>query len=170
MSFVGMLRTAVLVLSASAALVTACTPRAHELIPDPDPIQSVPPPEAAGTTLRVEVTGIQGQAGLVRLAVYQGSDGFPAEHERAFLTRVLPASDSRLEASFSEMPAGTYAVAVIHDSNDNGELDKNWVGMPTEGYGVSNDPPARLGPPRFDDARFSWPTPKATVTVRLRYP
>ena len=52
-----------------------------------------------------------------------------------------------------EAPPGTYAVAVHHDANANGAMDSNFLGMPKEGYGVSNDVRSRFRPPRFSEAQ-----------------
>ncbi|WP_420583366.1 DUF2141 domain-containing protein [Reichenbachiella sp.] len=56
--------------------------------------------------------------------------------------------------SFKDVPSGTYAVAVIHDANDNGELDTGAFGIPTEAYGFSNDARGMFGPADFDESQF----------------
>ena len=55
-----------------------------------------------------------------------------------------------------DVAPGDYAVSVFHDENSNGKLDRNFMGMPKEGVGKSNDAAGHFGPPKYDDARFSY--------------
>ena len=57
---------------------------------------------------------------------------------------------------FAGVPAGTYAVTVLDDTNMNGKMDFNLIGMPTKGYGFSKDAKATLSPPSFSAASFSY--------------
>jgi uncharacterized protein (DUF2141 family) len=70
---------------------------------------------------------------------------------------------------FEGIPQGTYAVSVFHDENMNGKLDKNFVGAPKEGYGASNNPKKRMGPPKFDEAKFSADQLQHSVEIKLIY-
>jgi uncharacterized protein (DUF2141 family) len=70
---------------------------------------------------------------------------------------------------FSGVAPGDYAVSVFHDENANGTLDRNFIGMPKEGVGASNDAAGKLGPPRFEDARFSYKGGQQTLTIHLKY-
>jgi uncharacterized protein (DUF2141 family) len=66
-----------------------------------------------------------------------------------------------------DLPAGEYAVQVLHDENDNGKLDTNFMGMPTEGYGFSNNPQV-MRRAHFDEAKFPLGEAAASIVVRLR--
>ena len=66
------------------------------------------------------------------------------------------------------LPAGSYAVAIIHDENGNRKLDTAF-GIPREGFGFSRNPAIRFGPPRFAAARFLLPEGGAAQQVRMRY-
>ena len=57
-------------------------------------------------------------------------------------------------AVIKHLPPGTYALALIHDENGNGKVDTNWIGMPKEGVGASNNATGTLGPPSWRDAKF----------------
>lgn len=70
---------------------------------------------------------------------------------------------------FEDIPPGTYALVVIHDENMNGKLDRNVLGIPTEGYGFSNDPKSVFHAPSFSAASFSYNGEDLELTVRLRY-
>ena len=69
--------------------------------------------------------------------------------------------------SYSGLKDGVYAVAAIHDENGNGELDTNFLGIPTEGVGVSNNP-RLFGKPHFPDARFEIKG-KTAIAVSVKY-
>ncbi|MBY0427835.1 MAG: DUF2141 domain-containing protein, partial [Alphaproteobacteria bacterium] len=56
--------------------------------------------------------------------------------------------------SFKGVAPGTYAVAVYHDENGNGKMDTNFIGIPKERTGASNDAKGKMGPPKFQDAKF----------------
>jgi uncharacterized protein (DUF2141 family) len=66
------------------------------------------------------------------------------------------------------VPKGEYAVAVFHDENGNGKMDKNLIGAPKEGYGFSNNPGRKMRPARFDEARFRAES-NQSVDVKLVY-
>ena len=51
----------------------------------------------------------------------------------------------------------------------NGKLDTNWVGIPKEGYGFSNDVKALLGAPPFSAARFKYDGGTLDLTISLHY-
>jgi hypothetical protein len=65
------------------------------------------------------------------------------------------------------VPYGLYAVSVFHDENMNGKLDNNFVGAPKEGYGASNNPRKRMGPPPFDEAKF--PLNQAAQSIEIKF-
>ena len=64
---------------------------------------------------------------------------------------------------------GVYAVSVFHDENMNQKLDKNFVGVPNEGYGASNNPKKKMGPPNFDEAKFQLSGTEQSVEIKLMY-
>jgi uncharacterized protein (DUF2141 family) len=82
---------------------------------------------------------------------------------------VLKIQESQARCDFEDIPPGTYALAVIHDENMNGKLDTNWLGIPKEGYGFSNDARASLGAPAFSDASFQYDGQNLDFTISLRY-
>jgi uncharacterized protein (DUF2141 family) len=65
------------------------------------------------------------------------------------------------------VPAGSYAVVVFHDENDNGKIDRSVLGIPREDYGFSNNPKLLLRKPTFDEARFAVDAQDATIAIRL---
>jgi uncharacterized protein (DUF2141 family) len=68
----------------------------------------------------------------------------------------------------ADIPDGTYAIQAFHDENRNGEVDRNFLGIPKEGVGFSNDAPIHFGPPSWKDAAFRF-SGSMTVRLRMRY-
>jgi uncharacterized protein (DUF2141 family) len=120
--------------------------------------------------LAVVIHGFQGQQGQAGAALFATPAGFPLGVEKALRKDLVPIVDGMATVKFSGLPAATYALAVMHDENGNEKLDRNWVGRPTEGYGVSNDAPARrFGAPDYEDARFEAGCGTHKLEVQLRY-
>ncbi len=79
----------------------------------------------------------------------------------------MPATSPHVR--FEGVPHGTYALAVIHDENDNGKLD-TFMGMPREGFGFSRNPGIGFGPPRFTSASFDVvAATNVQQQVKIRY-
>lgn len=70
---------------------------------------------------------------------------------------------------FLDIPPGSYAIAVIHDENMDGELETNFLGVPKEGYGFSNDAKGMIGAPSFSAASFSYDGKNLDMTISLSY-
>jgi uncharacterized protein (DUF2141 family) len=124
---------------------------------------------AAQAAICVEVEGLRNDRGDVKIALFQKSEGFPGRPEKALRRLTVPVVDKHARGEFSGIPAGEYAVSVIHDENKSGTLDTNFYGMPLEGVGVSNNVQGRFGPPSFNDARFQQGTGEQTLKIRIKY-
>lgn len=110
--------------------------------------------QAAG--LEVRVSGLTEPTGRVGCALFSGPTGFPLDNRTA-RQLWLPADPKGVICRFDEVPVGSHAVSVGHDVNGNDKVDTNFVGMPTEQWGVSNNVRPRLRAPRFDEAAFKMP-------------
>lgn len=120
--------------------------------------------------IHVTVLNIRNSTGAVACALFESPSGFPTEFLR-FATRimVMRIRDTRARCDFADIAPGTYALAVIHDENLNGKLDANWLGIPSEGYGFSNDARAALGAPSFSAASFAYDGRSLALTISLNY-
>jgi uncharacterized protein (DUF2141 family) len=81
---------------------------------------------------------------------------------------VVPAG-KQVQFFFNDVKPGRYAIALLHDENDNGKADRALGMMPKEGFGFSRDAPVRMGPPSFDSAAFDYAGEAKAVTIRMRY-
>ena len=135
----------------------------------PAAAQEQPGAESANAAvLKVRVVDLRNKRGHLRLGVFDRSAGFPGERGNALLWKSVPAnSDDR---SFSlELPRGRYAVVVLHDENGNKKLDRNFLGIPTEGYGVTNNPKPRARAATYGEAAFTLPPEGAEMKVSIQY-
>ena len=113
-------------------------------------------PSAHAADLTVEVVGVTSAEGSLGCVLFSRSaaEQFPLGQEAA--TRVRnPAKPGTMQCVFRDLPAGDYAVSAAHDLNDNGQTDRNFVGLPTEPWAVSNNVRPTLRAPRFAEAAFT---------------
>ncbi len=68
--------------------------------------------------------------------------------------QIISAAKVNVSCQFKNVPNGSYAISLFHDENSNGAHDKNSLGIPNEGYGFSNNPKARFGPPNLKERLF----------------
>jgi len=111
--------------------------------------------------LTVEVEGFSSNQGLLRLALFRSPEGWPRDPAKAVTTASVAISLPLTKVVLEGIEPGTYAVSVFQDENSNGKLDRNFLGIPSEPYGFSNDARASFGPPKFDKASFSLLSDKA---------
>jgi uncharacterized protein (DUF2141 family) len=120
--------------------------------------------------IQVKVLDIRNSTGTVDCALFDSPVGFPTEALlSATNVMVMKVRDTKARCDFEDIPPGTCALAVFHDENMNGKLDAHWLGIPTEGYGFSNDVKALLGSPSFSAARFMYDGKTLDLTISLHY-
>ena len=119
--------------------------------------------------IRVNVVGLHSNSGEVNCALYSSADGFPDVSAKAATTTTSKITNKEAVCEFSAVTPGDYAISVYQDENSNGKLDRNFMGMPKEGVGASNDAKGSFGPPKFSDARFSYKGGPQELTIHLQY-
>jgi uncharacterized protein (DUF2141 family) len=122
--------------------------------------------QAVGADLTVTVTDLRSTSGSVGLSLVDTAAGWDGQ-AKPIKRQKQPIQGSNVVFTLQDLPAGEYALSVIHDENDNGKLDTNFIGMPTEGYGFSNNPKV-MRKATFEEARFELAADGAAITVRLR--
>ena len=128
-------------------------------------------PTLFGAQLTVTVTGLR-EPGEIHLAIYDSAAVFEGDRgdnggpQPGIITgSIEPAGPEDFTATF-ELPDGTYAVGVFHDVDGNQALSKNFLGIPEEPFGFSNNVRGRFGPPSFMEASFSL-TRDLAITIAL---
>lgn len=107
----------------------------------------------SNATLMVEVDGFKTAEGLLQVALYTSKETFLRKSWMHGVDTIDPGSLTKT-IIFHDIPPGRYAVAVVHDLDENGELTTNFMGIPKEPVGVSNNAKGRFGPPSFEAAVF----------------
>ncbi|RLC07317.1 MAG: hypothetical protein DRH90_00665 [Deltaproteobacteria bacterium] len=117
--------------------------------------------------INVEISGIEDPKGLMSIGLYSDEKGFPDDGKEYKGTDV-EVTGQTVVYTFKDVPFGTYAIAVFHDANSNGKLDKNFFGIPKEGYAFSNNVFGTFGPPGFKDVSFELAGSKM-IKIEMRY-
>lgn len=117
--------------------------------------------------LSVEVIGVKGSGGVMNIGLFNSNSSFP-DREKAMDGALIKLTGPNPKHTFRNLPTGSYCVAVFHDENNNGTLDKNWFGIPTEGFGFSKDAMGTFGPPSFEEAKVDLKSDQH-LKIRLRY-
>ena len=112
--------------------------------------------ETSTTSVRVELTGLANAEGNLYIAVYDSDETWLGE-ETVLEHQVViaEARDGELVSAELQLPPGEYALSIFYDSNDNGELDTNFIGIPKEPVALSNNARSKFGPPKYKDAVFT---------------
>ena len=133
-------------------------------------LASAPPSSASqrkGRTLTVIVDGVNNQGGNIELLLFNSDRGWPYDRSAAFRDIVVRAYSPSVRITIPDLPDGDYAVAVGHDVNQNHRLERNWLGLPKEQWGMSNNPRAVFRTPAFMKARFPL-THNAEIHIQLQ--
>lgn len=122
----------------------------------------------SSATIQLEVSDFRNNQGTLNCRLFTKASDFP-EGDGVQTVRV-PITGRSSSCSFPNVEPGTYAVAVVHDEDANGRLDKNFVGVPREGYGVSNNKTYALSMPKWSESQFVINTNENKyLQVKLRY-
>ena len=119
-------------------------------------------------TVTVTVTDIEGDKGDILIGVYNRDDGSFADTSKYYKKATVIIEGKTVSTTFKGLPNGVYAVAVIHDENQNKKIDKNFLGIPTEGYGFSNNHRFMLRGATFKESQFELDKDKEIV-VKMGY-
>lgn len=115
-------------------------------------------------TLTIVSSGFESEEGDVMIRLSNSREDFEAE-DAGFRNAKVEASGGKATTTFEGLPYGEYAIQLFHDENSNEELDIGWMG-PEEAYGFSNDARGVMGPPDWDDAKFTLSVPELTTTIK----
>jgi uncharacterized protein (DUF2141 family) len=124
------------------------------------------PPE---NLIHAEIGGLRNDQGQVQCAIYSSADGFPKKGDKAVAHASASISAGHAVCEFPGLNPGTYAISVFHDENSNGKLDTNFIGIPREGVGASNNAKGHLGPPKFEAAAFHFAGGRLELKISVIY-
>ena len=117
----------------------------------------------------VTVHGVRSDKGTLKAKLYgDNPDDFLRKGKKIDSHRVPAIKNTTVLCLYAPQP-GIYAIFVHHDENGNKKLDLNWVGMPSEGFGFSNNPSIFLASPDPEDATFPVENGRTKIDIDLRY-
>jgi uncharacterized protein (DUF2141 family) len=121
------------------------------------------------STLVIEVNDIKNKKGQILVALFDQSEGFPSDQDKSIRRKVGYIIDGKATITFTNLPEGNYAAAIVHDLDNDSEIDKNWIGVPTEGYGFSMIMKPGLWIPSFEQSVFSISEAVKKIAIKLYY-
>ena len=119
--------------------------------------------------IHVEVAGLRNDKGHAVCSLFSSAGDFPKKIEKAVAHSTAVISSGHAVCEFSGIAPNTYAISVFHDENSNGKLDTNFMGIPREGVGASNDARGHFGPPKFDAAAFRFAGGRLEMRITINY-
>ena len=120
----------------------------------------------AQAKLEVTVKNIKAGKGTIRVGLFTNEENFLKDANEG---KIVKASATEVTVVFENLKPGDYAVSVIHDENENGELDSNMMGMPKEGFAFGNNAMGMFGPPSFEKAKVTLGKEPAKQVINLKY-
>ncbi|HOY33024.1 MAG TPA: DUF2141 domain-containing protein [Bacteroidales bacterium] len=118
--------------------------------------------------LSVFIKNINKIIGTINVAVFNSYASF-INNGPVFRGAILPVTAASMLVPFDSVPKGIYTVAVFHDEDKNGLLNKNQLNIPLEGYGFSNNVATNLGPPNYSQTKFIYTGKNKTITIYMTY-
>ena len=128
---------------------------------------SYPEKESEISNFELVIHGLKDVKGEVRIALFNSEEKY-GDKEDPLHAVVLEVKSDTVVWDEAELPFGEYAIAVYHDKNVNGKLDSNFLGIPKEAYGFSNNARGRFGPASWKDAHFIVNEPNSSMSIEVK--
>ncbi len=121
--------------------------------------------------IEVVIDNLKSNDGVVRLHLYDKSNAefFPRKTRKAFVRKENKPADKKVRFVIDSLPFGEYALTTHHDENNNRKIDKNFLGLPNEGWGISNNPTVVLSLPDFEEAKVVLNKKTITIHIKMNY-
>jgi uncharacterized protein (DUF2141 family) len=116
--------------------------------------------------LIVVITGFDNEEGNCRFALDNSKSVYERD-DSVWIGKVLPIINKKVVVEIDTLKFGEYAVRVFHDENENEKVDINFLGIPTEDYGYSNNASGWFGPPSWEKAKFIFDKPEMTIEIEV---
>lgn len=117
--------------------------------------------------LKVTISGFENDQGQALLALVNSEETF--ESEIPADERIVLGIENRIATfEIKNLVYGEYAIKVFHDEDQDGELDSNFFGKPTEAYGFSNNARGTFGPPDYEEAKFLISQKELEMTIIVK--
>lgn len=126
---------------------------------------SCPPTHDAGYLI-IHLDNIRHAKGIIRVGIYDSEKHFMQEGKAVSEAFTIDKTGSTA-LRISNLAFGAYAVAIFHDLNENGRLDTNALGIPSEPFAFSKKAVSKFRAPRFEEIRFDFKENGQVLHTRL---
>ena len=120
--------------------------------------------EVKGQDITVNIENLDSNTGHIYIALYNTETSFLSEGYKSNISSI---ENKSCTIVFKDIPKGIYAISFFHDENENKKMDTNFLGIPSEDYGCSNNATGFMGPPKWEDAKFEVKNESLTQTITL---
>lgn len=124
------------------------------------------PTESSEASLWLTIENVQAPQGIIWVGIYDSESTYLIK-EKAIISRFDVNNTGDVQLEIPELSYGTYAIALFHDINNNGELDRSFVGIPKEPYAFSKRPKSKLRLPKFDEIKFDFNPNHRSLSTKL---
>lgn len=145
------------------------------VIAAPAAMAAMPLPQLQGaanaseaSSILVEIDGLRSNRGQIMACMTANPKTFPDCQKDPYARHLTVPAANGETVQFRDVPQSRYAIALFHDENGNGRMDKMMM-LPKEGFGFSRDAPLQFGPPRFGAASFQVGPAQLKTAIKVRY-
>jgi uncharacterized protein (DUF2141 family) len=145
------------------------------VIAAPAAMAAMPLPQLQGaanaseaSSILVDIDGLRSNRGQIMACMTANPKTFPDCQKDPYARHLTVPAANGETVQFRDVPQGRYAIALFHDENGNGRMDKMMM-LPKEGFGFSRDAPLQFGPPRFGAASFQVGPAQLKTAIKVRY-
>ena len=118
--------------------------------------------------LIIDINNIKSDKGIIWVGIYDSKKNYLIK-EQAIIERLdVQDASPKQKITIKSLKYGEYAIALFHDLNGNGELDRNFFGIPSEPFAFSKKPRSRWRLPRFDEIKFEFKKDKQVLPTNLQ--
>lgn len=118
-----------------------------------------------GNMLTVLVENFDDAQGTIKIGLYNSEETYMGKSFKSVSSEVD--NTKQVKLVFENIPNGQYTFSMYHDLNGNGQLDKNFLGIPSEDYAFSNNADGRFGPPEYAECVFEINEKETIQTIKL---
>lgn len=122
---------------------------------------------ALANSVTFNINKIKNDKGMVLAQLFKGVKNYNANNSES--AQQVKATEGTITITFNNLEPGEYAIRYFHDENSNGKLETNMFGVPTEGYGFSNNAKANFGPADYKDMKFTVTDSAVTTSSTIQY-
>jgi uncharacterized protein (DUF2141 family) len=117
-------------------------------------------------SLEVTIKNIKNKKGSIRIGLFTNDTDFM---KKIAYGKIVKVDGAEVTAVFDDLPAGDYGISIIHDENENGELDTNKMGIPKEGFAFGNNAMGKMGPASFENSKVAVREKSVHQVLNLKY-